>query len=186
MLVRSTPKQHRQLRQVLHWLRVITLADLVDPMGYFIPEGRFTGEWQADSRLKWPSQPKPDKAAFATFRQFLRNTIFVKISPWQRPSAPMHLPTPLGAWFDVEHHVTTGMARLGKHIYVTDQAQEQHVPCDLLNEPVVASSTLMAILTLYQQMLNQSHASSLIAIQFGPRNRLANIPVRRRYHRQES
>ena len=33
----------------------------------------------------------------------------------------MHLPTPLGAWYDVEHHINTGVARLGKHIYVTER-----------------------------------------------------------------
>jgi hypothetical protein len=80
LLVHSTPKQRRQLRQVLHWLQVITLADLVDPTGHFIPEGRLTGDWQAKSNLEWPRQPRPDKAAFATFRLFLRNTIFVKTS----------------------------------------------------------------------------------------------------------
>jgi hypothetical protein len=41
----------------------------------FIPEGRLTGDWQAESKLEWPRQPKPDKAAFTTFWQFLRNTI---------------------------------------------------------------------------------------------------------------
>lgn len=67
----STPKQHRQLRQVLHWLRIITLADLVDPRGQFIPEGILTGKWRAQSILEWSTQPKPDDAAFATFRRFM-------------------------------------------------------------------------------------------------------------------
>ena len=123
----STPKQHRQLHQVLHWLRIITLADLVDPRGQFIPEGILTGKWRAQSIQEWSTQPKPDDAAFATFRRFLRNTIFFNTSPWQCPSAAMYLPTPLGPWYDVTRHITPNTARLGKSIYVTEEAEDENI-----------------------------------------------------------
>jgi hypothetical protein len=125
--VHSTPKQCRQLRQVLHWLRVITLADLVDPSGKFIPEGTLTGEWRAQSTLEWPKQPKPDDAAFATFRKVLRNTIFFNTSPWHRPSAAMYLPTPLGRWYDTTRHIIPSTACLGDSIFVTEESEEEKI-----------------------------------------------------------
>ncbi|KAL3796822.1 hypothetical protein ACHAWO_002060 [Cyclotella atomus] len=42
--VTTTAKQRDQLRKVLHWLRVITIADLADPTGQFIP-GYCLSDW---------------------------------------------------------------------------------------------------------------------------------------------
>jgi hypothetical protein len=34
----------------------------------------------------------------------------------------MHLPTPLGEWYDVERHITPRFARLGKYIYAAEKS----------------------------------------------------------------
>ena len=90
----------------------------------------------------------------------------------------MNLPTPLGAWYDVEHHVNTGMARLGKHIYGTEQTAVEEgssarVACTM-------RFTQRARSGFFDTSAQQSHASSLIAIQYGPRNHLTNGPVWRK------
>jgi hypothetical protein len=53
------------------FLRVVTISDLADIAGRIIPEGILTGDWQANSDLKWPYQPKPSKAAWRDFRSCL-------------------------------------------------------------------------------------------------------------------
>ena len=109
--VTTTKSQRRQLRAVLHWLRVITLADLADPSGRFIPGHRVVGKWQAESTLEWPHQPKPNKAAFATFRRALRNTICLGTSHYQPPHQDMVISNPLGNWLDVDRNVTSEYSR---------------------------------------------------------------------------
>ena len=52
-----TTSQLRQANTVRLYLWVITIADICDTTGYFIPSGVLNGDWQAGSDLKWPFQP---------------------------------------------------------------------------------------------------------------------------------
>ena len=48
---------HLQLKQantVWLYLRVVTITDLSNTKGTFIPNGMLNGDWQAGSNLKWP------------------------------------------------------------------------------------------------------------------------------------
>jgi hypothetical protein len=99
----------------------------------------------------------------------------------------MNLPTPLGAWYDVEHHVNTGMARLGKHIYGTErtaveEGSSARVACTMRFTQRARSGffDFDGYIDAIPASAQQSHASSLIAIQYGPRNHLTNGPVWRK------
>lgn len=62
----------RQANAVRLYLRVITIADLADVGGTFIPAHMLTGDWQAGSDIKWPFQPLPPPRFWRTFRSCLR------------------------------------------------------------------------------------------------------------------
>ena len=44
----------RKANEVRLYLRVVTIADLADETGRFIPDGMLCGDWQAGSDLHWP------------------------------------------------------------------------------------------------------------------------------------
>ena len=46
-----TPLQLRRENTMRLYMKVITVLDLADPTGQFIPDGRLTEEWQAESNL---------------------------------------------------------------------------------------------------------------------------------------
>ena len=120
--VKTTAKQRTQLRMVLHWLRVITIADLTDPTGQYIPGYKLTGDWQADSPFEWPKQPKPSKRAFAEFRKFLRNTICLEESAWQPTTNDLRITTALGQWHTgVQRNVIPTCCRTRDSIYHRDE-----------------------------------------------------------------
>ena len=100
-----TPVQLRRANAVRLYMKVITISDLVDPTGKFIPDGRLTGEWQAESTLQWPNQPRPNKTWFAVFRKGLRHSVAKSTSPHQPPTYGMDLDCPLGEWFGVARHM---------------------------------------------------------------------------------
>ncbi|KAL3784917.1 hypothetical protein ACHAWO_001204 [Cyclotella atomus] len=119
--VKTTKTQRKQLRMVLHWLRVITIADLADPTGQYIPGEKLTGDWQAESPFEWPQQPKPSKRAFALFRKFLRNTICLNESSWQPPNSDLSITTPLGQWLTgIQRNVIPSCCRTQDAIYHRD------------------------------------------------------------------
>ena len=94
----------KQANAVRLYLRVVTIADLADVGGTFIPSGMLTGEWTAGTDLKWPYQPKPTAAAWSTFRRCLRLTFCTKTPPYSRPSHSLELDSSLGRWHDVERN----------------------------------------------------------------------------------
>jgi hypothetical protein len=49
----------RKANAVRLYLRVLTISDLADPTGRFIPDGMLTGDWQAGSDIYWPHQVNP-------------------------------------------------------------------------------------------------------------------------------
>ena len=71
----------KQANAVRLYLRVVTIADLADVGGTFIPSGMLTGTWTAGTNLKWPYQPRPTAAAWSTFRRCLRLTFCTKTPP---------------------------------------------------------------------------------------------------------
>jgi hypothetical protein len=120
--VKTTAQERCQLRMVLHWLRVITLADIADPAGCYVPGHKLTGEWQAHSPFEWPKQPKPSKKAFALFRKFIRNTVCMEESPWQPVGTDLKISEPLGKWFtDVQRNVTPECCRTEDSLYYRDE-----------------------------------------------------------------
>ena len=48
----ATHRKLNKYNQVQLYLRVVTLADLVELMGYFILDGMLTGDWQAGADLE--------------------------------------------------------------------------------------------------------------------------------------
>jgi hypothetical protein len=119
--ISPTRSKRMHLRQVLHWLQVVTLADLANATGRFIPEGRLTGDWRAHSTLEWPHQPKPSEKAFALFRRFMRHTICLETSHWQHLSNSMDISTPMGEWLDVDRHIVPSFGRYGNSIYCQEE-----------------------------------------------------------------
>lgn len=123
--VTTTPRQRKILRRVLHWLRVITVSDIADPTGRFIPGFKLYGDWQAPSTLEWPHQPKPSKRDFSEFRKFLRNTICLEESPWKPQGSDLEISDPLGKWYtDVKRHVIPVCCRTKTALYYRDEETE--------------------------------------------------------------
>jgi hypothetical protein len=69
-----TRAELRRANAVRLYLRVVTIADLADVGGSYIPAGMLNGDWQAGSDLKWPFQPMPPKPFWRTFRHCLQRT----------------------------------------------------------------------------------------------------------------
>jgi hypothetical protein len=57
----------RQANTVQLYLQVITIADLCNPTGLYIPHGMLNGNWHASSDLLWPQQPQPPRSYFWVF-----------------------------------------------------------------------------------------------------------------------
>ena len=83
------------------FLRVVTITDLADVGGTFIPAGILTGKWQAGSDYKWPFQPMPPASFWSTFRRCLRLTFCTNTPPHSHPTHSLRLDQPLGKWHSV-------------------------------------------------------------------------------------
>ncbi|KAL7532592.1 hypothetical protein ACHAWF_004182 [Thalassiosira exigua] len=102
--ISSTRRQLEKLNAVRLYLRVVTVADLADPTGRYIPDGMLTGDWRAGSDLRWPTQDCPPKGHWALFRKYLRKS-FCTGTSWSQPAQyGMSLDTPLGAWLPVRRN----------------------------------------------------------------------------------
>ena len=101
------------------YLRVLTIADLVEPTGKYIPTDMLTGDgsWQAGTDLHWPFQPCPPPSFWAAFRWCLRQTFCTKVSPHQPIHYSMQLTTPLGAWHNVPRHTWFPVYRNATTVY---------------------------------------------------------------------
>ena len=99
-----TTSELKQANAVRLYLRVLTIADLADPSGRFIPDGNMTGGWQGGSDLHWPHQPMPPKKFWATFRRCIRRTFCTTTPPHQPSHYGMTLNEPLGQWLPVSRH----------------------------------------------------------------------------------
>ena len=100
-----TTSQLKHANTVRLHLRVVTIADISDNTGTFIPHGMLNGDWQAGSDLKWPHQPCPPKTYFATFRRLLRKTFCTNTPIHHHYNDSMNLDCPLGDWLPVQRNV---------------------------------------------------------------------------------
>ena len=117
LIPRITPSELKQANAVRLYMRILTIADITDPSGCYIPSGMLTGEWQAGSDLHWPHQPMPPKAFWATFRKCIRYTFCTHLPPRQHISDSMDLDTPLGKWLPVHRHTWFTVYRSAQHVY---------------------------------------------------------------------
>jgi hypothetical protein len=101
---RITQAQLKQANEVRIYLRVLTIADLVDPSGRFIPDGNLSGDWQGGSDIHWPHQTKPPPTHWATFQRCMRQTFCKTTSAHQPTHYGMDLDNCLGKWLPVTRH----------------------------------------------------------------------------------
>ena len=99
-----TKGQLKQVNAVRLYLRVITIADLTEETGTFVPAGILTGNWQAGTNLEWPRQNKPPPRAWNTFRKCVKAAFCSRTPPYQRAHHSMDLDQPLGRWHHVERN----------------------------------------------------------------------------------
>ena len=108
------------------YLRVITIAELANEDGTEIEQERVTGQWRANSTLKWPRQCKPNKTQWDAFRYALRRTFYKEN---RNIHMPFKLTTPLGPWHPVPRHIKYDAYRDEMHIYTRDKIDgEETIP----------------------------------------------------------
>ena len=112
-----TTAELRKANAVRLYMRVLTISDLADPTGHFIPDGMLTGEWQAGSDIYWPYQVNPPANFWAVFRRCLRQTFCTGTSPHQPIHSGMDLDTPLGLWLPVPRHTWYDVCRTRDNVY---------------------------------------------------------------------
>jgi hypothetical protein len=110
----------RQANAVRLYLRVVTIADLADVGGSFIPAGMLTGDWTAGTDLKWPYQPKPISTFWSTFRRCLRLTFCTNTPPYSRPTHSLTLDERLGKWLGVPRNTWFRAYRSPTHVIWRD------------------------------------------------------------------
>ncbi len=94
----------RQANAVRLYLRVVTLADLTDVNGQYIPADMLDGEWQAGSVLKWPFQPKPPPNFWRVFCFCLKTAFCTQITGYVQAQHSMQLDNKLGWWLPVQRN----------------------------------------------------------------------------------
>lgn len=112
-----TTSQLRQANTVWLYLRVVTIADLSNKTGSYIPSGMLNGDWQAGSDLKWPYQPCPLKPYFNTFRRLLQKTFCINTPIDYHYNDSMDLDHPLGKWLPVQRNTWSPAYRTTDTLY---------------------------------------------------------------------
>ena len=82
-------------------LRVISIADLMDPEVTTIPDRMLTDNWQAGTNLLWPDIPRPPKRYWATFRKCIHATFSTHAPRYQPAHFSIRLDKNLGPWHAV-------------------------------------------------------------------------------------
>ena len=57
-----TKGELKQVNTMRLWLRVVTVADMANEAGTDIMDNMMSGQWRADTDLKWPKEYCPRKA----------------------------------------------------------------------------------------------------------------------------
>ena len=93
-----TRAELRRANAVCLYLHVVTIADLADLTGTFIPSGMLTGDWLAGLDLKWPYQPLLPPPFWLSFRRCLRRSFCSCMPQTTWAHHFMTLDTPLSRW----------------------------------------------------------------------------------------
>jgi hypothetical protein len=118
----------RRTNAVRVYLRVVTLADLVDTSGTYIPADLLNGKWQAGSDLKWPYQPNPPQTFWRAFRYCLRTAFCSKITGHIRAHHSLQLDKQLGTWLPVQRNTWFSMYRTQDSlVWRKDEDETLHV-----------------------------------------------------------
>ena len=75
------------------WMRIVSIADITDPSGRFIPDDVLNGEFRAGSDLRWPNSATPTRRQFSTFRRMIHQTFCPKVPKYQRASYSLEFTT---------------------------------------------------------------------------------------------
>ena len=101
------------------YARVTTIAELTNERGDTIPGRRLTGDWRAETRIRWPRLPRPPPEYWKVFRWCVRKAFATGHRPG-RLTMPIRLDTPLGAWLEVPRYQRYQFYRTQKHAYNRD------------------------------------------------------------------
>lgn len=96
-----TPKKLEKINTVRLCLKVVTIANLADEGGTYIPNGMLCGNWQVGSDLHRPAQSCPPQSLLQSY-----------IASSEARLMGMHLNTKLGKWFDVPRNTRCQCYRL--------------------------------------------------------------------------
>ena len=97
--------------------KVITLSDISDPRGTYIPWEKTSGNWKSESTLQfWPTMPKPPRDYWTTYRSFTRKA-FCKNENHTAPRVSLTLDTKLGPWYDITRHIAHTHLRTQSNLY---------------------------------------------------------------------
>ena len=121
----------RQVNAVRLYMRVVTIADITDVGGTFIPAGQLDGKWQAGSDIKWPYQPSPPAVFWRTFRSCIRLAFCSRTPPHQHAHHSLFLDYPLGQWLPVQRNTWYDAYRAQDAIYWRRQ-DDKHL--DIMTE----------------------------------------------------
>ena len=84
--------------------RIITIADLCNTRGTFIPGSRLDGRWRARSSLEWPVLNRPPAEFWRDFRWCIRRAFCMNTRPG-RLTQPIPLDMTLGPWLPATRHI---------------------------------------------------------------------------------
>jgi hypothetical protein len=112
----------RKINYVRLFLHVITISDLADITGAKIPGMRFTGKWQAQSRLTWPDIPTPPRNLISLFRSCIKKAYATK-SPSKNTLSDMTLDKHLGPWNSQTGHIDYDAYRTHTQIFIRHRDQ---------------------------------------------------------------
>ena len=112
-----TPAQLNKANHCRLFLRAITLSDITDMDGEYIPWEYLSGRDRLDSPLTWPRQPQPTAAMWVEFRRLIRLAFCTEHN--FRSDAPYKLDSPLGRWRHAPIHSYHPAYRTEDRLYLT-------------------------------------------------------------------
>ena len=102
-------------------LRVVTVADMENKTGTDIIDNMMSGQWRAETNLKWPKEYCPRKIYWSTFRKCMKRAF----SPQTPPNKPAHygfkLKTKFGKWLNVQRNTWFDWYRSKDSIYLRQE-----------------------------------------------------------------
>ena len=109
----------KRLERANYWrvyLKIITVCDIADVTGHYIPAGRLYGGWQAKSTLNWPQISRPQKKCMHDFNWCFRKA-FLHHGNVRNNRQQQKLRTPLGTWHNTAQHISHDIYMTPDHAY---------------------------------------------------------------------